>query len=69
MELIPAIDLLDGRVVRLARGRFDAVTSYEDDPVAVARRWRLEQVAGSDDATRVGITLRPQDLRVRAVPR
>jgi phosphoribosylformimino-5-aminoimidazole carboxamide ribotide isomerase len=42
MELIPAIDLLDGRVVRLARGRFDAVTSYEDDPVAVARRWRAE---------------------------
>lgn len=36
---------------------------------AVARRWRLEQVAGSDDATRIGITLRPQNLRVRAVPR
>ena len=42
MELILAIDLLDGRVVRLARGEFDAVTAYGDDPVAVARRWRDE---------------------------
>ena len=39
MELIPAIDLLGGRVVRLSRGAFDAVTVYGDDPVAVARRW------------------------------
>jgi phosphoribosylformimino-5-aminoimidazole carboxamide ribotide isomerase len=39
MELIPAIDLLGGRVVRLSRGAFDAVTDYGDDPVEVARRW------------------------------
>lgn len=37
MELIPAIDLLGGRVVRLAKGAYDAVTEYGDDPVAVAR--------------------------------
>jgi phosphoribosylformimino-5-aminoimidazole carboxamide ribotide isomerase len=37
MELIPAIDLLDGRVVRLSRGAYDAVTDYGDDPVEVAR--------------------------------
>jgi phosphoribosylformimino-5-aminoimidazole carboxamide ribotide isomerase len=42
MELIPAIDLLGGRVVRLARGAYDAVTRYDDDPVAVARRWEAE---------------------------
>jgi phosphoribosylformimino-5-aminoimidazole carboxamide ribotide isomerase len=42
VELIPAIDLLGGRVVRLARGAFDAVTEYGDDPVAVARRWAEE---------------------------
>ena len=42
MELIPAIDLLGGRVVRLAQGAYDAVTSYDDDPVAVARRWEAE---------------------------
>lgn len=36
MILYPAIDLLDGRVVRLHKGEFDAVTDYGDDPVAVA---------------------------------
>lgn len=35
-ELIPAIDLLDGRCVRLAQGRYDAATVYGDDPGAVA---------------------------------
>jgi phosphoribosylformimino-5-aminoimidazole carboxamide ribotide isomerase len=38
-EVIPAIDLKDGRCVRLVQGRFDAATVYGDDPVAVARRW------------------------------
>lgn len=37
MELIPAIDLLDGKVVRLTQGRYDQVTVYSDDPVAIAR--------------------------------
>lgn len=39
MLVIPAIDLLDGQVVRLARGRREAVTVYSKDPVAVAQRW------------------------------
>lgn len=34
---IPAIDLMDGQVVRLSRGRADAKTVYSDDPVAVAK--------------------------------
>ncbi|MBI4512792.1 MAG: 1-(5-phosphoribosyl)-5-[(5-phosphoribosylamino)methylideneamino] imidazole-4-carboxamide isomerase [Gemmatimonadetes bacterium] len=37
MLILPAIDLLDGRCVRLRQGRFDDVTLYSDDPVAVAR--------------------------------
>ncbi|MFE1298505.1 cytochrome P450 [Streptomyces sp. NPDC058731] len=36
---------------------------------ALAARYRFEQVPGSNDATRVGITLRPQRLLLRAVPR
>jgi epi-isozizaene 5-monooxygenase len=36
---------------------------------ALATKYRFEQVAGSDDATRVGITLRPQQLLLRPVPR
>ncbi len=38
-ELIPAIDLLDGRCVRLSQGRYDAATVYDEDPGAVARRF------------------------------
>ena len=36
-EVLPAIDLRDGRVVRLRQGDFARETSYGDDPVAVAR--------------------------------
>lgn len=42
MELIPAIDLLDGRVVRLHKGRYDEVTIYADDAVAEAKRFADE---------------------------
>jgi phosphoribosylformimino-5-aminoimidazole carboxamide ribotide isomerase len=36
-ELLPAIDLRGGRVVRLRQGDFARETAYSDDPVAVAR--------------------------------
>jgi phosphoribosylformimino-5-aminoimidazole carboxamide ribotide isomerase len=39
MEVIPAVDVLDGRVVRLTRGDYQAATIYADDPVATARAW------------------------------
>jgi phosphoribosylformimino-5-aminoimidazole carboxamide ribotide isomerase len=38
--VIPAIDLLGGRGVRLHQGRYDAVTVYEEHPPARARGWR-----------------------------
>jgi phosphoribosylformimino-5-aminoimidazole carboxamide ribotide isomerase len=39
MRVIPAIDLKEGRCVRLYQGRFDRVTEYADDPSALARRY------------------------------
>jgi phosphoribosylformimino-5-aminoimidazole carboxamide ribotide isomerase len=39
MLILPAIDLLDGRPVRLRQGDFDQVTRFGDDAVALARRW------------------------------
>ena len=36
-DLIPAIDVLDGKVVRLERGNYEAVTVYGTDPVGTAR--------------------------------
>ena len=35
--LLPAIDILGGKAVRLAKGDYNAVTVYNDDPVAQAR--------------------------------
>ena len=39
MILFPAIDILDGKAVRLARGDYDAKTVYDSDPVDAAQRW------------------------------
>jgi phosphoribosylformimino-5-aminoimidazole carboxamide ribotide isomerase len=38
--VIPAVDLREGRCVRLREGRADAQTVFSDDPVAMALRWR-----------------------------
>jgi phosphoribosylformimino-5-aminoimidazole carboxamide ribotide isomerase len=40
--VIPAIDLLDGRAVRLLRGSYDEVTVYDVDAVDAAKRWMGE---------------------------
>ena len=39
MLVIPAVDLKNGRCVRLRQGRMDAETVYAEDPVAMARGW------------------------------
>lgn len=41
-DLIPAIDVLEGRVVRLSQGRREAVTIEGGDPIELARRFREE---------------------------
>ena len=42
MLIIPAIDLKDGRCVRLQQGRMESATVFSDDPVAMARHWAGE---------------------------
>jgi phosphoribosylformimino-5-aminoimidazole carboxamide ribotide isomerase len=39
MLIIPAIDLKDGKCVRLRQGRMEDDTVFSDDPVAMAERW------------------------------
>jgi len=39
MLIIPAIDILEGKCVRLRQGRFDEVSIFAEDPVAMARQW------------------------------
>ena len=55
MIVIPAIDLKDGKCVRLLQGKKDEVTVYGDDPGEMAKRWvdmgaRLLHVVDLDGA-------------------
>ncbi len=65
MQLIPAIDLIGGRCVRLFRGDYSKETIYPDDPVEVALRWQrlgASRIHIVDlDGARVG---RPENLHV-----
>ena len=37
MQLLPAIDILEGKAVRLAKGDYNAVTVYNDSPIDQAK--------------------------------
>lgn len=39
MQIIPAIDFKDGKVVNLVQGQLNQSTTYSDDPVAMADHW------------------------------
>ncbi len=39
MKIIPAIDLMNGQVVRLTKGDPEKKTVYSDDPLAMAKKW------------------------------
>ncbi len=45
MEIIPAIDLRDGKCVRLRQGDYKQETIFSKDPVIVAKRWVAEGAA------------------------
>ena len=45
MKVIPAIDLMDGKVVRLVKGDPKNKTVYSDNPVETAKKW---ENAGAD---------------------
>ena len=59
MIIFPAIDIKDGRCVRLTQGRFDQVSIYNDNPAEVARLWEsmgaqyihLEDLDGAKDGS------------------
>ena len=39
MRIIPAIDIIDGKCVRLTRGNYNSITVYDGNPLDVARRF------------------------------
>lgn len=42
MLIIPAIDIKDGKCIRLQQGRLGTESIYSDDPIAMARQWESE---------------------------
>lgn len=42
MEIIPAIDIINGRCVRLVQGRFDQEEVFSDQPLEMARHWQQQ---------------------------
>jgi phosphoribosylformimino-5-aminoimidazole carboxamide ribotide isomerase len=42
LKIIPAVDIKNGKCVRLIQGKADQETIYSDDPVAMARHWDEE---------------------------
>lgn len=45
MIIIPAVDIKEGKCVRLLQGRMEDTTHYSDDPVKMAQRWEAEDAA------------------------
>jgi len=72
--IIPAIDLKDGKCVRLRQGRMDQATVFSDDPVATARRWaeagarRLHIVDLNGAAAGVPVNADAVEAIVQALP-
>jgi phosphoribosylformimino-5-aminoimidazole carboxamide ribotide isomerase len=67
MQVIPAIDLKNGKCVRLRQGEFTQVETYTEDPVKYALRWQQEGAARLHvvdlDGARIGAP-QPQNLDV-----
>ena len=71
MMVISAIDLLDGKVVRLVKGDPDNKTIYSDDPVKVAEMWAAEgaemlHVVDLDAALQTGTNNRKMIYKIAA---
>ncbi|HEX8386870.1 MAG TPA: HisA/HisF-related TIM barrel protein, partial [Rubricoccaceae bacterium] len=67
MLVIPAIDLRGGRCVRLRQGRYEDETVYFDDPVRMAKLWRVMNAKVLHlvdlDAARTSTSAAPADNR------
>ena len=65
IEIIPAVDIIEGRCVRLTQGRYDEKTVFSDNPVEVALKWQDEGAKRLHivdlDGARIG---EPQNLDV-----
>ena len=44
MTIIPAIDIIDGKCVRLSEGDYNRMTTYSDDPIEVAKKFEANGI-------------------------
>jgi phosphoribosylformimino-5-aminoimidazole carboxamide ribotide isomerase len=67
MILLPAVDILEGKAVRLTRGEFDQRTVYDADPLDAARRWVQDGARGLHvvdlDGARSGAPVNTEHVR------
>lgn len=67
MIVLPAVDILEGKAVRLSRGAFDEKTVYDADPLEAAQRWVTEGARGLHvvdlDGARTGTPANLEDVR------
>jgi phosphoribosylformimino-5-aminoimidazole carboxamide ribotide isomerase len=65
MEIIPAIDIKNGKCVRLTQGDFAKENLYSNDPVKIAQRWKAEGATRLHivdlDGARIGM---PQNMTI-----
>jgi phosphoribosylformimino-5-aminoimidazole carboxamide ribotide isomerase len=68
IEIIPAIDLIDGKCVRLNQGDFSRMTVYSDDPLQMARKFESQGIRRLHlvdlDGARTGIPGNLEVLRI-----
>ena len=76
MEIIPAIDLKDGRCVRLVRGDYDQETVYSQEPARMARFWQeqgaerlhLVDLDGAKDGKPINLEIIKEIISVLEIP-
>ena len=45
MKIFPAIDMYDGKVVRLYKGDYNEMTVYSDDPLKIAKQFDYNRIS------------------------
>ena len=53
IEIIPAIDIIDGKCVRLSQGDYDSKKVYNENPVEVAREFEANEIGRASCRERV----------------
>ncbi len=62
IEIIPAIDIIDGKCVRLSQGDYDSKKVYNENPVEVAKEFEANGVRREPKATENTVRRFPSEV-------